>query len=110
MAKFLFIESRDPFESRDTIQTLGLVKELSGKGHDVILYLIQNGVFCSRKNAQIGLFSEILKDSKVPVYADSCSLNERGILEMHIPGGIRISDEHELVDLMMEEQRKPIWH
>lgn len=110
MAKFLFIESRDPFESKDTVQTLGLVKELRAKGHDVILYLIQNGVFCSRKNVQVGLFTEILNDGQVPVYADGCSLNERGILGHQIPEEIRVSDEHELVDLLMEDGRKPVWH
>ncbi|MGE0172688.1 MAG: DsrE family protein [Oligoflexales bacterium] len=110
MSKYLFIESRDPFDSKDVLQTYGLVKELCNQGHDVALYLIQNGVLAVRKDAKVTLLPEILSDKKARVLVDDYSLSERGILKDQVPGSAKVSNADELVDLIMEDQRKPIWH
>ena len=109
MSKYLFIETRDPFESTDCVQGFELINELKGKGHDVSLYLIQNGVFTSRSGVKVPGFSNILS-SGVKVLVDDCSLEERGILSDQIAAGISISGADELVDLIMEENCKAIWH
>src|SRR4029079_15640435 len=49
MTEYVLIESRDPFESRDTDfveQTALAIKE---RGYRVTLFLLQNGVFAVRK-------------------------------------------------------------
>ena len=57
MTGYLFIETRDPFESRDTQfdeETASAVKE---RGHEVTVFLVQNGVLASRKS--IGLLRRL---------------------------------------------------
>jgi sulfur relay (sulfurtransferase) complex TusBCD TusD component (DsrE family) len=110
MSKYLFIESRDPFESKDTIQLYGLIKELSHQGHNVALYLVQNGAFSSRKNANVQLFPELLKEQNIKVYVDDDSLEERGISKDEIHQSLVVSNMDQLSDLVLEEGRKPIWH
>ncbi len=48
MQAYLFIESRDPFASRDVDNAYGLVMELAARGTPVSLFLVQNGVFAVR--------------------------------------------------------------
>ncbi|MFK7827655.1 MAG: DsrE family protein [Oligoflexales bacterium] len=110
MSKYLFIESKDPFESSDTIQTYGLIKELHSQGHELALFLVQNGVFCSRKNARESLFSQLLVQEKISVFADDFALEERGIEEGEIFSQIKVAPMETLVDLLMEDGRKAIWH
>lgn len=51
MAKYLLIESRDPFESPDTANYLDWAKGLVKDGHTVTLFLVQNGVLPARPSA-----------------------------------------------------------
>ena len=44
MSDYLLIDSRDPFDS-SCRYFHDLACELAGKGHDVILFLVQNAVF-----------------------------------------------------------------
>ena len=110
MSKFLFVESKDPFDSNDTVQTFGLIKELQSQGHDLALFLVQNGVFCSRKTAKESLFSQLLGQERIEVYADDFALEERGIGEADIFSQIKVAPVESLVDLLMEDGRKAIWH
>ena len=105
MAKYLFIETRDPFEYRDVDQTWNLAVELGKKGDDVVMFLVQNAVLASRKNAQVNT----LNDANVKVYADDLSLAERGIKADALRDGISVADVDALTDLIMEDGRKPIW-
>ena len=110
MSKYLFIESKDPFESNDTIQTYGLIKELQDQGHDLALFLVQNGVFSSRKKARESLFSQLLGAKNIAVYADDFALEERGIGTEDIFPQIKVAPIEALVDLLMDDGRKAIWH
>ena len=52
MTNYIFIETRDPFDSRDTQfveQTATALKQL---GHEITVFLVQNGVLASRRNAR----------------------------------------------------------
>lgn len=106
MSKYLFIETRDPFEHRDATQTWNLAESLAKKGHDVAFYLVQNGVLAARKGAKI----DTLTDTKsVSVYADDVSLQERGVHVEQLLDGVTVSHVDALVDLTLEDGRKAIW-
>lgn len=105
MAKYLFIETRDPFEHRDVKQTWDLAVELGNNGDDVVMFLVQNAVLATRKGAN----TETLGDSKVQVYADDLSLAERGISQETLRDGVTTASVDQLTDFIMEDGRKPIW-
>ena len=48
MSRYVFIESRDPFESRDTRFIEETAVEVKERGHEVTVFLVQNGVFAAR--------------------------------------------------------------
>lgn len=107
MTRYVFIESRDPFESRDTRfveQTAVAVKE---RGHDVTVFLVQNGVLAARKSA--GRLRS-LAEAGVTVLADDLSLRERGITAEELPPSIRESGIDALVDAIVQKNTKALWH
>ena len=106
MAKYLFIESRDPFEFTDVKQTWDLAADLAGKGNDVAMFLVQNGVLAGRKKARVSTMGDL---SGVRVYADDLSLEERAIPRESVRNGITVAGIDALTDLIMEDGRKPIW-
>ena len=105
MAKYLFVETRDPFEYSDVKQTWDLAVELGKAGDDVVMFLVQNAVLAGRENAQV----DTLNDSNVKVYADDLSLAERGINQDMLRRGITTAGVDALTEYIMEDGRKPIW-
>ncbi|HKN83483.1 MAG TPA: DsrE family protein [Pyrinomonadaceae bacterium] len=107
MANYVFIESRDPFESRDTEfleETAAAVKE---RGHNVMVFLVQNGVLAARKTARrLGRLAE----AGVTLLADDLSLRERGIKSDELASSIHESGIEVLVDAIAQENTKAIWH
>ena len=106
MGKYLFIESRDAFESHDVEQTWNLASQLAGKGSDVTMFLVQNGVLAAREGAQV---STLDAAAGVTVLADDLSLAERGIGRESVRAGVEVAGIDALTDLIMEDGRKPIW-
>jgi sulfur relay (sulfurtransferase) complex TusBCD TusD component (DsrE family) len=107
MTTYVLIESRDPFESRDTTfieQTAVAIKE---RGHAVTVFLVQNGVLAARKN--IGCLSR-LAEAGVTVIADDLSLRERGIQAEELAAGIREAGIGSLVDALVNPNTKAVWH
>ena len=107
MTTYFFIESRDPFESRDTEfieQTAIAVKE---RGHAVTVFLVQNGVLAARKNT--GRLSR-LAEAGVALIADDLSLRERGIEREELANGVREEGIDWLVDAVVRPNTKAIWH
>ena len=107
MTAYVFIESRDPFESHDTTfveQTAIAVRE---RGHAVTVFLVQNGVFAARKNT--GRLSR-LAEAGVTLIADDLSLRERGIQREELAAGIREAGIGSLVDALVNPNTKAIWH
>jgi sulfur relay (sulfurtransferase) complex TusBCD TusD component (DsrE family) len=99
MTEYVLIESRDPFESRDTEfveQTAIAIKE---RGHRVTVFLVQNGVFAVRKTT--GRLQRLL-DAGVILLADDFALQERGIKTEELAQG--------LVDTITQPNTKAIWH
>ena len=107
MSRYVFIESRDPFESRDTRfieETAVWVKE---RGHEVTVFLVQNGVLAARASAPR---LDRLAEAGVTVLADDLSLRERGIKTAELAPSIREAGIEALVDAIVQENTKALWH
>lgn len=109
LSKYLLIESRDPWESADSRSFCDLALELAAKGHEVVLYLVQNGVLGVRKGATGSPVQKVV-DGRVLVLLDDFSLRERGIQDGERVVGTELSNAETLVDLLVEDGRKAIWH
>jgi NAD(P)H-hydrate repair Nnr-like enzyme with NAD(P)H-hydrate epimerase domain len=108
MAKYLLIESRDPFESGDVGFCHELARRLAGEGNQVTVYLVQNGVLPARPGARAAGLAELL-EAGVEVLADDFSLRERGISAGRLQAGIKPSSLDVVID-GMAEGCKVIWH
>jgi sulfur transfer complex TusBCD TusB component (DsrH family) len=109
MANYVFIESRDPFESRDTDFVAESAGALRQRGNDVVVFLVQNGVLAARKNARATYLSQ-LAEADVTLLADNFSLAERGIEASALHPAVKESSVEALVDLIVAEGTKAIWH
>jgi len=107
MSNYVFIESRDPFESRDTEFIEETALAVKDRGHDVTIFLVQNGVLGARKGAQR---LDRLAGAGVRLLADDLSLRERGIKTDELVPGIQSSSIDELVERMVQQNTKAIWH
>ena len=107
MTSYVFIESRDPFDSRDTQFVEETAIAVKDRGHDVTVFLVQNGVLAARKHA--GRLSR-LQEAGVTLLADDVSLRERGILPEELAPGVRESAIDQLVDAIAREDTKALWH
>jgi predicted peroxiredoxin len=108
MAKYLLIESRDPYDSNDVAGNYDLATHLAKEGNDVTLFLVQNGVFPARPGARSGALAAVAK-AGVQVLADDFSLRERGINADRLLGGVQAAPLDVVVD-QLAEGRKAMWH
>ena len=109
MSRYIFIETRDPFESRDTRFVREMATALKERGHDVIVFLIQNGVLASRRNGGDAYLAR-LAEAGVMLLADDFSLRERGIQTRELEAGVQPVAIEALVDALVQENTKAIWH
>lgn len=111
MAAYLLIESRDPFEYADTTYMYDLAGSLAERGNNVTLFLIQNGVFCARKNVKDNPVTTLHSSApSVTVQADDFSLRERGIPTANLETGVSVSNVDNLVDRLVDSNTKVVWH
>ncbi len=108
MSRYLFIESRDPFESRDVQFVVETASALKRSGDDVTVFLVQNGVLAARKKARVSHLP-MLAEEGVRLLADDFSLRERGLRESDLAIGIKESGIGTLVDMLALEETKAIW-
>jgi sulfur transfer complex TusBCD TusB component (DsrH family) len=109
MAKYLVIESRDPFDSADVQNLYELAGGLADQADELSVYLVQNGVLPTRReSAAAGQVSALAR--KATVLADDFSLRERGISQDDLVDGIGVGTVDTLVDLLAEDGRKVLWH
>src|SRR5712691_4042855 len=102
---YVFIESRDPFDSADTGFVSDTAAALRQRGAPVTVFLVQNGVLTTRAGArgsQVGR----LTAAGVTVLADDFSLRERGIEAAEMARGVREAPIDTLVDLLTEAGTK----
>jgi hypothetical protein len=70
---------------------------------------VQNGVLASRENGRDSYLARLAK-AGVTLLADDFSLRERGIQPTEMRQEIRPSSIETLVDALIEENTKAIWH
>ena len=109
MSRYVFIESRDPFESRDCRFVSETARALKESGNEVVVFLVQNGVLAARKKA-IGSHLPSLSEAGVTLLADNFSLRERGIQRAELGWAIEEAGIDVLVDLIATADTKAIWH
>lgn len=72
MARYLLIDSRDPFDSNDVANYYGLARDLARDGNEVAMFLVQNGVLPVRPSARSDDLEHVVR-SGVRVLADEFS-------------------------------------
>ena len=92
MINYLFIECRDPFESRDVQFVAETAVALKQRDNEVTVFLVQNGVLAARRNAR-GSHLPGLSQAGIRLLADDFSLQERGIQRRDTPGNTKIHIE-----------------
>jgi len=107
MTTYVLIESRDPFESRDTEFVEQTAIALKERGHAVTVFLVQNAVLAARKTT--GRLRR-LEEAGVILLADDFSLHERGIKPDELAPGIEASGIDRLVTAIAQANTKAIWH
>jgi sulfur relay (sulfurtransferase) DsrF/TusC family protein len=105
MADYFLIESRSPFDSPEVKNNYQLASDLANAGHNVTLFLIENGVLALRPNPSSETLNQL---GKVTLLADQFSLQERGIETAEIGYGAKNSSPEAIVDAMAEGA-KMIW-
>jgi sulfur relay protein TusB/DsrH len=109
VSQYLLIESKSPLDGGDYSFELG--RQLRESGHDVSLYLVQDGVFAARRRFDAGVkLLASAKAQRISVLADDVSLRQRGITRERLSEPVRVSNMGELVELLMEKSDKAIWH
>ena len=107
MTKYLLIQSRDPFDSGRAASDYELASSLAQKGHEVSMFLIQNGVLAARKSAHFNGLQKAAQ-SGVRMLADEFSLRERGIQGSHLAEGVQSAPLDRVVD-QLAEGRTALW-
>ncbi len=106
--KYLLIESRDPFDSKDVSFSYELAKRLKAEGDEVTLFLVQNGVLAARPSHAAEALKSVA-DAGVQVLADEFSLRERGIAAGRVISGVKPSPLDIVID-QLADGRKVLWH
>lgn len=109
MSNYVFIESRDPFDSSDTAFLADTAVSLKKRGNNVTVFLVQNGVLGARKQSRKSQLPQML-ESGVTVLADDFSLRERGIQSDECQPAIKTASIEQLVDLIVQDNTKAVWH
>lgn len=108
MAKYLLVESRDPFGSNDVANYYDIASALVKDGNEVTLFLVENGVLPARKSSKSQLLND-LANAGVTVLADEFSLRERGIGSDRLTDGVKASPLDTVID-QLADGAKTMWH
>jgi hypothetical protein len=103
---YLLIESRSDQESPDVPALRETAARLSGAGHPVTLFLVQNAVLSDGSRPSL---AELL-DAGVEVWIDEYSARARVPCPLPRPAGMRSGGMPELVRMLMTPGVVPVWH
>ena len=109
MSNYIFIETRDPFESHDVRFVVENALNLKNRNHDVTIFFIQNGVLAARQNCISHEFTR-LSDAGITLLADDFSLAERGIVISELVPQIKPASIEQLVTALVQEDTRALWH
>lgn len=105
--KYLLIESRDPFDSKEVDNDYELASDLAAAGNETTVFLVQNAVLAVRNGASNKGLHELI-ESGAQVVCDEFSLRERGIYGDDVTKGVVIGPL-EIVVEHLANQSKTIW-
>lgn len=108
MSNYVLISSRDPFTCPATRELYELASSLRRSGHEVTLFLIENGVLAARASADSHGLRESLA-AGVHVLADDFALRERAIPIGALLGAVQPSGLERVIDALAAGA-KTIWH
>lgn len=109
MARYLLIESGEPFGAPDGRTFYDLAAQLARAEHEVTLFLIQNGVLAARPGEHSFTRFTELNRAGVQVLADEFSLAERGISAGRLSPGVSAAGLDLIVDRLGRGD-KTLWH
>lgn len=109
MKNLVILESRDPFESKDTDFVKTLVLEVTRGGGTATVFLVQNGVLATRRSARSSYLSQ-LAEAGAKIMIDIFAMHERAISKDEIHSFLELSDLDRMIDLLMQPDTKAIWH
>jgi hypothetical protein len=107
VAQYLLIESSSPWGPGPTADFYRLARDLALQGHDVTLYLVQNGVLAARVGAREAGLADVA--ARVRILADDFSLRERGISAADLRPPVRPAPIETVADLLADGVRA-VWH
>jgi predicted peroxiredoxin len=107
MAKYLLLESRDPFEYAEVGNDYELAAGLARAGNEVTLFLVQNGVLPARRGADGGALAAAAA-AGVEILGDEFSLRERGIQDADLVPDVKPTTLDVVVD-QLADGRKAMW-
>lgn len=108
MSNYLLISSRDPFTCAATRELYELASSLRRNGHDVTLFLIENGVLAARASADAHGLRESVA-AGVHVLADDFALRQRAIPTDALFGAVQPAGLDRVLDALAAGA-KTIWH
>lgn len=106
MASYTFILSRDPVDGDPMAPELAA--ELAASGHDVVVFLVENGAFLARGGVRDDVLASLTK-AGVSVMADALAMEERGIVGGVVSPGVEVTGLETVVD-HLAAGRKVVWH
>lgn len=109
MISYVFIESRDLFETRDTRFVAETAAALKAVDNEVTVFLVQNAVLAARAGCQNSYLFDLIA-AGVRVLADEFSLAERGIAPEALRTGVCPSGLGPLVEMLAREDTRPMWY
>jgi sulfur relay (sulfurtransferase) complex TusBCD TusD component (DsrE family) len=104
MARYLLIESRDPFADRDVAEDFALARSLHDHGDEVTVFLVQNGVLPARRCADTPELDALLA-AGARVVADAFSLRERALPPRDLRAGVAAASLDVVLDAMVAGDR-----
>jgi sulfur relay (sulfurtransferase) complex TusBCD TusD component (DsrE family) len=104
----MLISSREPFTCPATNDLYDLARELKDKGHDVTLFLVENGVLAARSGVRCSCL-ELAAAAGVTILAESFSLRERAIPQGALVSGVSSAELDSVIDAMAAGV-KTMWH
>ena len=108
MAKYLLVESRDPFETDDVRHFYELPASLARAANRVTLYLTDGGVLAARAGQHTFWLAALIRIG-VEILADARSLRERGIPLHALSPGVTATVTDGGV-YRLAEGRTTLWH
>lgn len=108
MARYLFIQSQDPFTEVRVHAQFDLARRLVAAGNQVRLLLVQNGVSAARRGARCESF-DALSGHGVGLLADEFALQQREIDGAQLKNAVAVAGVDLVIDAMLAGD-KVIWN